>query len=70
MWVNLRGPWNGKVGYNLWPFEIFYRHLGYFMAIWYILWPLGNLVAIWYILRCFGKLCHENSGNSDVHHGR
>jgi hypothetical protein len=25
------------------PFGIFYGHLVYFMAIWYILWPFGNL---------------------------
>jgi hypothetical protein len=36
---------------------IFYGHLVYFMAIWYILWPFGifyghlvYFVAIWYIL--------------------
>jgi hypothetical protein len=38
---------------------IFYGHLGYFAAIWYILWPFGNVVVIWYIfspvLVCFVK---------------
>jgi hypothetical protein len=40
---------------------IFYGHLVYFVAIWYILWPLGifcshwvYFVAIWYILWPFG----------------
>jgi hypothetical protein len=32
------------------PFDV------YFMAIWYILWPLDNLVVIWYILPHFA-LC-------------
>jgi hypothetical protein len=38
-------------------FGIFYGHLAYFMAIWYILWPFGifyghlvYFMAIWYIL--------------------
>jgi hypothetical protein len=40
----------------LWPFGIFYGHLVYVMAIWYILWPFGifygHLVIcffIWYM---------------------
>jgi hypothetical protein len=28
---------------------IFYGHLVYFTAIWYILWPCGNVMVIWYI---------------------
>jgi hypothetical protein len=28
---------------------IFYGHLEYFTAIWYILWPFGNVVVIWYL---------------------
>jgi hypothetical protein len=45
----LQGLGKGKVGIHiLWPFCIFYGHLVYFMAIWYILWPFGNLVAIQY----------------------
>jgi hypothetical protein len=43
------GPWNGKCWYILWSFGIFYSHLEYFTAIWYILRPFGNVVAIWYI---------------------
>jgi hypothetical protein len=31
----------GKILDILWPFGIFYGHLVYFMAIWYILWPFG-----------------------------
>jgi hypothetical protein len=33
------------------------------LAIWYILWTLGNLVAIRYIFPRFGILCQEKSGN-------
>jgi hypothetical protein len=38
---------------------IFYGHLEYFTAIWYILWPFGNVVVIWYIFPLFGILCQE-----------
>jgi hypothetical protein len=31
----LEGCWKLLI-YILWPLGIFYRHLGYFMAIWYI----------------------------------
>jgi hypothetical protein len=44
---------------------IFYGHLEFFTAIWYILWPFGNVVAIWYIFPRFGILCQEKSGNPD-----
>jgi hypothetical protein len=39
---------------------IFYGHLEYFTAIWYILWPFGNLL---YNFPLFGILCEEKSGN-------
>jgi hypothetical protein len=39
IWVNFGGPWNEKIG-------VFYGHLEYITAIWYILWPFSNLVAI------------------------
>jgi hypothetical protein len=39
---------------------IFYCHLEYATATWYILWPFGNLVAIWYISSRFGILNPEN----------
>jgi hypothetical protein len=42
---------------------IFYGHLEYIMANWYIVWPLGNLVVFGYIFPRFGILCHEKSGN-------
>jgi hypothetical protein len=49
---------------------IFYVHLVYFTAIWYILWQLGifcgNLVyfiASSYVFSRFGKLYQEKSGN-------
>jgi hypothetical protein len=34
-------------------FVIFYGHLGYFTAMFYILWPPGNLVLIWYVFPKF-----------------
>jgi hypothetical protein len=42
---------------------IFYGHLEYSIAIWYILRPFGHLVALWYIFPLFGILCQEKSGN-------
>jgi hypothetical protein len=42
---------------------IFYGHLEYFTAIWYIVWSFGNVVVIWYIFPRFGILCQEKSGN-------
>jgi hypothetical protein len=48
--------------FYLWPFGIYYGHLEYITAIWYISRPFGiyygHLVyfkAIWYISRPFGK---------------
>jgi hypothetical protein len=41
IWVNFGGPQIGKCLYKLWPFGIFYRHMGYFMTIWYIFSGLG-----------------------------
>jgi uncharacterized membrane protein (DUF106 family) len=32
--------------YILWPFGIFYRHLGYFMTIWYILCSFGTFSQV------------------------
>jgi hypothetical protein len=49
----------------LWPFGIFYGNLKYFMAIWYILWPLVNLRPILLISPRFGILNKEKSGNPD-----
>jgi hypothetical protein len=42
---------------------IFYGHMEYFMAICYILWPVGNAVIIWYFFHCFGILRQGKSGN-------
>jgi hypothetical protein len=42
---------------------MFYVHLEYFTAIWYILWSFGNVVVIWYIFCRFGILHKEKSGN-------
>jgi hypothetical protein len=36
-------------GLRLEDVEIFYGHLEYFRAIWYILWPFGKVVVIWYV---------------------
>jgi hypothetical protein len=55
IWVNFGGLWNGKGG-------IFFHHLEYIMAFWYILyilWPVGNLVAIWYIFSRFVIFCQK-----------
>jgi hypothetical protein len=48
------------------PFGIFYGHLVYFTAIWYILWPFGTLLAVWYIFPRFGILNKEKSGNPEA----
>jgi hypothetical protein len=38
IWVNFGGNWNGNVDIHiLWTFGLFYGHLVYFIAIWYIL---------------------------------
>jgi hypothetical protein len=50
IWVNLGGPLNAKCVYILWPFGIFYRNLGYFMTIWYILCSFGKFFRFWYIV--------------------
>jgi hypothetical protein len=44
---------------------IFYVHLEYITAIWYILWTFGHLVAVWYIFPRFGILYEEKSGNPE-----
>jgi hypothetical protein len=36
----------GKCLYILWSFGIFYRHLGYFMTIWYILCSFGTFFPV------------------------
>jgi hypothetical protein len=46
--------------YILWTFGLFYGHLVYLTAIWYILWPLGIFLVIWYIFPRMGKLYQEN----------
>jgi hypothetical protein len=32
IWVNFGGPWNGKYWHILWPFEIYYGHLVYYIS--------------------------------------
>jgi hypothetical protein len=46
---------------------VFFGHLEYISAIWYILWIFGNLVAIWYISPRFGIFSQEKSGNPEAH---
>jgi hypothetical protein len=53
-WVIFGGSCNGRCWYILGLVGLFYSHGKYFMAIWYILWPL------FYI---FGILYQEKSGN-------
>jgi hypothetical protein len=31
--------------------SIFYGHLAYFTAIWYILWPFGIFFPFWYVVQ-------------------
>jgi hypothetical protein len=65
-------------------FGIFYGHLVYFTAIWYIFCPFGIFcgnflyfvaiwyifIVIWYIFSRFGMLFKEKSGNPAVHANR
>jgi hypothetical protein len=58
-------PKNEKCRYTMYPygqFGIFYGHLVYFMAIWYILWPFGIFYGP---LVYFGTLHLDRSGNPD-----
>jgi hypothetical protein len=41
---------------------VFYVHLVYFMAIWYILWPFGIFYACFKYIPRFGELYQEKSG--------
>jgi hypothetical protein len=56
MGVNFGGFCNGRCWYILRQLGIFYGHLVYFVAIWYILWPFG-------IFFRFGMSNQEKSGN-------
>jgi hypothetical protein len=42
---------------------IFYSHLVFFIAIWYILWPFGIIYGNWVYFHNFGMLCPGISGN-------
>jgi hypothetical protein len=48
-----------NVAFILWPFEIFYRYLGYFMTVWYIMCSFGTFLS------GFGILFQEQSGNPE-----
>jgi hypothetical protein len=60
IWVNFRGPMIGKCFYILWPFGIFYRHLEYFMTIWYTKYAFVTFFSR------FGIMYEEKSGNPDL----
>jgi hypothetical protein len=47
---------------------IFYWHLVYFTAIWYILWPFGIFYCYLVYLSRFGMLREDKSGNPDLAH--
>jgi hypothetical protein len=53
-WYTFRRTWNGKYWYILWPFGIFYGHVEFLIAIWYILCS---------IFPRFGMLQQQKSGN-------
>jgi hypothetical protein len=42
---------------------VFYGHLAYFTAIWYILWPFGIFYGHLVYFSRFGMLYKEKSGN-------
>jgi hypothetical protein len=44
---------------------IFYGHLVYFTAIWYMLLPFVYFVVFWYIFPRFGMFYQEKSGNPE-----
>jgi hypothetical protein len=50
-------------GFGMEKVGIFYDHLEYIRAIWYILWSFGKLEAIWYLFPRFGILRQEKSGS-------
>jgi hypothetical protein len=57
LWVNFGGPYiDWKNGYIFEISGIFYRRLGYFMTIWYILCSFVTFFPFWY----YGR---EKSGN-------
>jgi hypothetical protein len=47
IWVNFGRSCNRRCWYVLWPFGIFYRHLGYFMTILYTLCLFGTFFLVW-----------------------
>jgi hypothetical protein len=42
---------------------IFYGHLEYFTAVWFLNGHFVNFMSIWYIPPIFGTFYHEKSGN-------
>jgi hypothetical protein len=60
IWVNFRGPCNGRCWYIVCTLGPFYGLLLYFMDIWYSSWKFG-------IFSRFGILCEEKSGNPGHH---
>jgi hypothetical protein len=47
IWANFWGPSMKKCWYILWPFGVFYRHLGNIITIWYILCWFGTFYPVW-----------------------
>jgi hypothetical protein len=45
------GSCSGRCWYIYWPFGLFYGHLVYFVAIGYILWPLGTYIFPFLVCR-------------------
>jgi hypothetical protein len=61
IWVNFGGSCIERFWYILWPFGLFYGHLVYCYAIWYM-----YFMVIWSIFRHFGMLTKDKSGNHGV----
>jgi hypothetical protein len=45
---------DGKMLIYFWPFGIFYRHLRYFIAYWFILCSFGTFFPV--LVSCTGKI--------------
>jgi hypothetical protein len=51
IWVNFGESFNGRCWYIVWPFRLFYLHLVYFVAIWYIAYGhLEYFFPCWYVV--------------------
>jgi hypothetical protein len=50
IWLNFGESCNGRCWYILWPIGLFYCHLVYIVAIWYILRIFGIFLRFWYVV--------------------